>query len=176
MAEKTKSPNCSGCGESDPEKFYKKKRKKVRADGSIHTWIGYYSKCKKCVDKHNKVSKHKYAEWYKGYRVKNKDKQSIYGSEWRLTQKQNWVDLITASGIILKCSECGYDKTFAALDFHHIDPKTKDKSINFNYLMQQSPTPDRVGDVLSELKKCIVICSNCHREFHSVYDLRIKKA
>jgi len=156
VAEKTKSPNCSGCGESDPEKFYKKKRKKVRADGSIHTWIGYYSKCKKCVDKHNKVSKHKYAEWYKGYRVKNKDKQSIYGSEWRLTQKQNWVDLITASGIILKCSECGY--------------------INFNYLMQQSPTPDRVGDVLSELKKCIVICSNCHREFHSVYDLRIKKA
>lgn len=61
----------------------------------------------------------------------------------------------------LKCQKCGYDKCSEALEFHHINPKEKDgeiaRMISNNYSL------DKVKD---EMKKCIILCSNCHREFH----------
>lgn len=61
----------------------------------------------------------------------------------------------------LKCQKCGYDRCSEALEFHHINPKEKDgeiaRMISNNYSL------DKVKD---EMKKCIVLCSNCHREFH----------
>lgn len=60
-----------------------------------------------------------------------------------------------------KCSICGYNKCIDALDFHHLDPKIKE----FN--------PSDNGHTRSwekqkiELDKCILVCSNCHREIHS---------
>ena len=62
------------------------------------------------------------------------------------------------------CKICGYNKCLNALDFHHLDPKTKDKtysgmsSILFNCSMKKAR---------EEAKKCILICSNCHREVHA---------
>lgn len=60
-----------------------------------------------------------------------------------------------------KCAKCGYDKCGAALDFHHINPKDKDervaRMISNNY---------NLDIIYEEIKKCIVLCSNCHREFH----------
>ncbi len=59
-----------------------------------------------------------------------------------------------------KCVKCGYDKYIGALDFHHINPKEKEfrlaavKSHAFNDLIKK------------ELDKCILVCSNCHREIH----------
>ncbi len=58
-----------------------------------------------------------------------------------------------------KCQLCGYSKCLSALDFHHTDDTTKDFSIakkqgwNFEKLKL-------------ELDKCILVCSNCHREIH----------
>ena len=59
-----------------------------------------------------------------------------------------------------KCQICGYDKYYGALEFHHI--KSKDKSINHQSLTQHSKEL-----ILEELKKCILVCSNCHREIHA---------
>lgn len=57
-----------------------------------------------------------------------------------------------------KCQVCGYNKCIAALDFHHLDPKIKDKKpIGIMYL----------EEALEEIKKCILVCSNCHREIHA---------
>lgn len=57
-----------------------------------------------------------------------------------------------------KCSVCGYDRCIAALEFHHIDPKTK----SFGIAQQgQTRSWDRVQE---ELDKCILVCANCHRE------------
>ena len=60
-----------------------------------------------------------------------------------------------------KCKLCGYDKCHNALEFHHLDPTIK----------EESPSSLRqVTDELrwkSELKKCILLCSNCHREVHA---------
>jgi hypothetical protein len=60
-----------------------------------------------------------------------------------------------------RCSICGYDRCSAALEFHHMDPSKKDSGIadlmnkcNFELLRP-------------ELDKCILLCSNCHRETHA---------
>jgi len=58
-----------------------------------------------------------------------------------------------------KCSRCGYDKCSKALHFHHLDPKEKD--------FQISGSKNRSWEVIvEELKKCIMVCSNCHAEIH----------
>jgi hypothetical protein len=58
-----------------------------------------------------------------------------------------------------KCQRCGYDKCSAALDFHHLDPKQKRFTI-------ASSLTRKMSDLIEEADKCILICSNCHRELH----------
>ena len=59
-----------------------------------------------------------------------------------------------------KCVICGYNRCSSALDFHHIDPSSKDFVI--------SQYSNRSWDiVVNELDKCILVCSNCHREIHA---------
>ena len=59
-----------------------------------------------------------------------------------------------------KCQLCGYSKCNKALELHHIDPKEKDKTISGNLL-------NNAWSILcEELKKCILLCANCHREVH----------
>lgn len=60
-----------------------------------------------------------------------------------------------------KCELCGYNKCVAALDFHHLDPAEKDFGIGAKgYTRSWSR-------VKQELDKCIMVCSNCHREIHA---------
>lgn len=58
-----------------------------------------------------------------------------------------------------KCSLCGYDRCFDALEFHHVDGR-KDFGLSQDGLTRSW---DRIEQ---ELKKCILICANCHREEH----------
>ena len=57
------------------------------------------------------------------------------------------------------CSKCGYDKCIGALDFHHLNPQEKD----VNYSLFKTIFNERLK---KELDKCILLCSNCHRELH----------
>ncbi len=60
-----------------------------------------------------------------------------------------------------KCSNCGYNKCISALDFHHVDPTTKEFHAGMAGKL-------RSWDKLKvELDKCILLCANCHREIHS---------
>ena len=58
------------------------------------------------------------------------------------------------------CQKCGYDKYIGALEFHHIDPLKKD----FNPSNLKRYKFDE--KVKNELDKCVLLCSNCHRETH----------
>lgn len=58
----------------------------------------------------------------------------------------------------IKCSACGYDRCVRALDLHHVDPATK----KFNLSMIDCN--HTIEEVEEELRKCIVLCANCHRE------------
>ena len=58
-----------------------------------------------------------------------------------------------------KCSVCGYARCLAALDFHHIDPSVKKHEVSYSrYSVERMAT---------EAAKCVLLCSNCHRELHA---------
>ena len=59
-----------------------------------------------------------------------------------------------------KCSHCGYSDCFAAIDFHHVKPETKE--FYMAYAFKRKPN----NKYLEELSKCVALCSNCHRKLH----------
>lgn len=112
----------------------------------------YCPKCKttKTIENFYKTSK-KYQSYCKACNHQNTlDRQKAF--------KQQCVDYKGG-----KCQNCGYDKCLAALEFHHLDPSKKNFAISHlkSNLFHES--------VKSELDKCILVCSNCHRETHSKY-------
>jgi len=60
-----------------------------------------------------------------------------------------------------KCQFCGYDRCAGALEFHHLDPNGKDFGLGQNGLTRSWERTKR------ELEKCVLICSNCHKEIHA---------
>jgi DNA-binding CsgD family transcriptional regulator len=73
--------------------------------------------------------------------------------DWRKRKK---IELVEYKGG--SCIKCGYNKCISALEFHHIDPNGKDFSIG-----GKSWSFERLK---KEVDKCILVCSNCHREIH----------
>lgn len=60
-----------------------------------------------------------------------------------------------------KCSNCGYSKNLAALEFNHLDPNKKELQLDLRSLSNH-----REEILLKEVKKCNLLCSNCHKEHH----------
>jgi len=60
----------------------------------------------------------------------------------------------------LKCERCPEDHP-ACLDFHHRDPEKKDVSLAMAIAAGWSKE-----HVMREMKKCRVLCANCHRKLH----------
>ncbi len=58
------------------------------------------------------------------------------------------------------CRKCGYKACLAALDFHHLDPKTKTGNV-LKIIKSRGKHA-----AIEEAKKCILLCSNCHDELH----------
>lgn len=56
------------------------------------------------------------------------------------------------------CTLCGYGKCLEALEFHHINTN---KEIELSNIKRSIPKAKK------EVAKCIIVCSNCHREIHS---------
>lgn len=59
-----------------------------------------------------------------------------------------------------KCAKCGESRGYV-LDYHHINPKNKTNTIS-----RMTSNKYRLDKTMEEIKKCICLCSNCHREFH----------
>lgn len=62
------------------------------------------------------------------------------------------------------CQICGYNRCQNALDLHHINPKLKELTFG-----EIRANPVAIAKIAEELKKCILLCANCHREFHAGY-------
>ena len=60
-----------------------------------------------------------------------------------------------------KCTFCGYNRYNGALDFHHIDGKTKEFGVSLDGITRSWKRVEK------ELEKCILVCANCHREVHA---------
>ena len=66
-----------------------------------------------------------------------------------------------------KCSICNYNKCINALEFHHKDPTQKDFGVGTNGHTRSWKRIEK------ELEKCILVCSNCHREIHDEINKRL---
>lgn len=64
------------------------------------------------------------------------------------------------------CTNCNYSRNQAALEFHHLDPNEKEFEIS-NFKKTSILKTGMTKELKEELDKCIVLCSNCHRELHS---------
>jgi hypothetical protein len=64
-----------------------------------------------------------------------------------------------------KCEICGYNKNYAAIEFHHIKESEKVYEIGS---ISKSIAKDKFFEILkTEIPKCIILCANCHREWHN---------
>jgi len=103
----------------------------------------YMSKCKKCMTESVKP-------YVKKYMKENPERAKQYDKNTRIKRKKILNDL-KISG----CVKCKDIRSYV-LDFHHLDPSKKDIAISDGSIKQ----------ILAEKDKCILLCSNCHREFH----------
>ena len=77
----------------------------------------------------------------------------------RLKQKQEY-SLILGG----KCEKCGYNKCLNALHFHHKNPSEKLFEITPAIWGKCKTTKSQI---IEEVKKCMLLCANCHAEIHS---------
>lgn len=95
------------------------------------------------------------AEYNRLHYQKNRE---VYNSK----AKQNVRDLheyVNSIKSSLKCSVCGEDRWWC-LDFHHLDPNEKEESVS---VLVRKGSKTKIDE---ELKKCVVLCANCHRDLH----------
>jgi transposase len=57
-----------------------------------------------------------------------------------------------------RCRLCGYDRCVAALEFHHLDPAAKEFGVAQNGMARS------IERLRAEVRKCLLLCSNCHAE------------
>jgi transposase len=57
-----------------------------------------------------------------------------------------------------KCILCGYSRCVRALEFHHLDPTTKEFELGYRGCTRS------LASLRAEAKKCALLCSNCHAE------------
>jgi len=79
-----------------------------------------------------------------------------YVKKYRQNKKSKAVNLLGG-----KCCKCGYNKCLKALQFHHLDPSKKNFHISSN-----NKRSIAWNVIEQELKKCILVCANCHAEIH----------
>ncbi len=93
---------------------------------------------------------------------------AIVGSECRLRCKRCRAEAVARRRRKIKrilveeaggrCQICGYDGSFVALEFHHLDPTKK------SFGVAQRGITRSIDKVREEVRKCILICANCHAE------------
>ena len=62
------------------------------------------------------------------------------------------------------CIKCGYNKSIAALHFHHKNPSEKDFGLAQNGIVHPWES------YWAEVQKCELLCANCHAEVHEAWE------
>ena len=107
-------------------------------------------------------NREKYLKLNRENHLRNREKYNSANRKRYLEYRKEWYEWLKSIGYD-KCSnpQCGYDKCFAAIDFHHVNPEEKEHQIG--KIMKFPITEERKKEVL----KTIPLCSNCHRELHN---------
>lgn len=95
---------------------------------------------------------------------KNKEAYKARAAEAKRRYRMQWYDFKTT----LKCAHCGFSHP-SALDFHHVQKSSSNRPVST--LLRNSA----YKIAIEEIKKCIVLCANCHRVHHHNERERKKK-
>ena len=95
-------------------------------------------------------------EYDKQWSKKHYKERTEYKRQWRIKKYK----VIDEYKLLKGCAICGYNKCARALEFHHNGDKEFGvaQAIADNYSLKR---------IVEEMGKCVVICSNCHRELHA---------
>lgn len=146
---------CSRCKvEKDATAFYSHPRTK---DGLQ----SYCRDCKRIIDRE--------------YSAKHREERNEQSKQWRKSNPDKLAAQYKRRKeflISLKkpCVKCGESRP-AVIEFHHIDPATKE--FNLAYVVSNGSKPKEV--IYAELEKCVCLCANCHAEFHERYGTNPKQ-
>ena len=97
-------------------------------------------------------------------------KQKIYAKRYYENNREKTIKAVLASKRLLRkkwqvfkstlsCERCGIQHE-AVIDFHHVDRSPPKRSVN------QLVKDGAIAKAFEEIKKCIAVCSNCHRILH----------
>jgi uncharacterized protein affecting Mg2+/Co2+ transport len=108
------------------------------------------------------------------WRELNKEKMKLYRREWYNRNKEQEQKKARSRGVVrrqemrkwyteykstLSCIICSESES-VCLDFHHKNSKQKEFSIG--HALDKGKL-----SMMKEIKKCIVLCANCHRKLHA---------
>ena len=101
-----------------------------------------------------------------GHKYKGRVRRSL--NEYRERKRL----LLRRLALFKGCLVCGYKRSHHALCYHHVDASTKlmevSRIANENYGWQKLRT---------EIRKCVVLCMNCHAEVHAgLIDLTLESS
>lgn len=118
-----------------------------------------YGRKRKFISGHNGRKYSDPTQYKREWNHRNRLSRYEYKKKYHRKKK---VDCIIYRGG--KCEGCGirYDgKNACIFHLHHLDPKNKNFSIGNQVLNKAWKT------IIKELKKCVLLCANCHEKKHS---------
>lgn len=103
-------------------------------------------------DNPEKMREYAKKHWHK-YRIQKLNRDRI-----RMDARQEFLDTLKTP-----CAKCGESRVWV-LQFHHKDPEDKLFTVGDTGMCHKSKDA-----VIQEVKKCVCLCANCHKEFHYLY-------
>ena len=94
-----------------------------------------------------------YIEIRKKYYNNNKEKTKNKNNRL-IERNRNWLVSYKSGKFCYCCDQCDV----AVLDFHHLNNK------KFNVVSMIRGYS--IESIIEEIKKCVIVCSNCHRKIH----------
>lgn len=113
------------------------------------------------AQKNKEKARENWRRWY----YKNK---AIHIARVRRHEKESRVKVrkwLDDYKMLKTCSKCGFSHP-KALDFHHVDPLSKEESVSSAVTQGWS-----ISRIKKEIEKCILLCANCHRIYHLTENL-----
>lgn len=141
-------------------------------------------RCNKCQQEKEHYSYQKYMckDCFSIYKKKHHNVQKIIKERKGIIEKRNGKRIsdyqIKLKEYLLKlkqdlinhlggcCSNCGYNKSIYALEFHHRNPSEKEFSIGVIMNRKGYLNVEQLKKLMKEVDKCKVLCCNCHKELH----------
>lgn len=110
-------------------------------------------------------SRQKALDYQRAYYQRNRENRIALQKAINAKKRQYLKSFVDRYKLRYGCRVCGYRSHAIALDFHHINPTQKIRTVAS--MIRRS---SGISSIKDEIRKCVLLCANCHRVQHS-YEL-----